>query len=145
MISMIKKLVIDSSVIIKWLNQDKEAGIAQADKIMSNALELKVELFAPELAKYESGNVLLKGKQLSPREANILLDTLYSLPITFVSESEDLAKDAFLLAYTHNITYYDAAFLSLARQYDATLITDNIKHQGKSSQVKVIALKNYGI
>jgi hypothetical protein len=27
--------------------------------------------------------------------------------------------------------------------YDATLITENIKHQGKTSDIKVIALKDY--
>lgn len=41
------------------------------------------------------------------------------------------------------ITYYDASFLSLAEQLGAVLVTENVKHQVKSSQVKVIPLKDY--
>jgi len=33
--------------------------------------------------------------------------------------------------------------MSLAKQCNATLVTDNIKHQGKDSSIKVIALKDY--
>ncbi len=137
------KIVVDTSVIIKWLNQTNEENIDKADQIMESALKGRTELLAPELAKYETGNVLLKGKQLTPGEAYISLGTVYSLPITFVSESEDLARETFSLAYKLGITYYDASFISLAKQYDAILVTENPKHQGKLQEIKVESLKNY--
>ncbi|PJE63357.1 hypothetical protein COU89_03735 [Candidatus Roizmanbacteria bacterium CG10_big_fil_rev_8_21_14_0_10_45_7] len=137
------KLVIDSSVIIKWLNTTDEQNIEKADKILSDSLQGNVELLAPELAKYEIGNVLLKSKQLTTHQAHISLGTVYSLPITFVVESEDLARETYYLATQGTITYYDAAFLSLAKAYGATLVTENIKHQGKSPDIKVIELKDY--
>src|SRR5258708_30599140 len=95
----------DSSVIIKWLNKDKEEGIEQASKLLEEALDGKIELLAPELARYEVGNVLLTNKKLSPSEAVVSLGTEYSLPITFVSETEDLSKQTFEFAYKHGITY----------------------------------------
>ncbi|MCH8821021.1 type II toxin-antitoxin system VapC family toxin [Patescibacteria group bacterium] len=136
-------LVVDSSVITKWLNKNNEKNIDKADLILEDTHKGKVELIAPELAKYEVGNVLLTGKKLVPKEANISLGTIYSLPITFVGETEDLAKQTFNLAFKHKVTYYDASFMSLAKQYKATLITDNIKHQGKSFEVKTVSLQNY--
>ena len=136
-------LVIDSSVQVKWLNQKDEDNIEIANRILQDALDNKVHLISPELAKYEVGNTLLKRKQLTPSEAKISLATLYSLPITFITESEDLFHQTFSIAYDFNITYYDASFLSLAKQYDATLVTDNVKHQGKSSGIKTIPLKDY--
>lgn len=136
-------LVVDTSVIIKWLNQKNEGNIAKADQILDDTQKGSVELIAPEIAKYELGNVLLKGKQLNLSEAFISLGTAYSLPIAFITESEDLAKDTFALAYKHNVTYYDASFLSLAKHYNATLVTENVKHQGKSSEVKVTSLEEY--
>ena len=48
-----KTLIVDSSVIVKWLNQTKEQNLEQADKILSEAREGKIQLIAPELAKYE--------------------------------------------------------------------------------------------
>ncbi len=136
-------VVVDTSVITKWLNQSNEENIDKADKIMESALKGEIELLAPELAKYEYGNVLLKGKQLTPQEADISLDTAYSLPITFVSESKDLAKETYNLAHKLEITYYDASFLSLAKKYNAVLITENTKHQGKSPKFKVKSLQDY--
>ncbi len=137
-----QRLIIDSSVIVKWLNQTNEQSLEQADEILSQAREDKVELFAPELAKYEIGNVLIT-KQIAPEDVIISLATLYSIPITFVAESENLAKQTYGLAFKLGLTYYDASFISLAKQYDATLITENIKHQGKSSEIKVKSLKSY--
>lgn len=136
-------LIVDSSVITKWLNKKDEGNLDKVNLLLENTRNGKVELFAPELAKYEVGNVLLTSKKLTPNEANISLGTAYSLPITFVGETEDLSKQTFEIAYKHGITYYDASFLSLAKQYNATLVTDNIKHQGKSSEIKAVSLKDY--
>lgn len=136
-------LVIDTSVFIKWLNQDNEKDIDKADQILQEVRAGKTELIVPELIKYEIGNVLLKGKQLMPEQAYISLGTAYSLPMTFVTESEQQAKDTYSLAYDLGISYYDASFISLAKQYNATLVTDNMKHQGKDASIKVVALKDY--
>lgn len=120
-------LIVDSSVIVKWLHQEGEEYIDQADAIMEEARSNQVELLAPELAKYEVGSAI------------------YSLPIQFIDETEDIANETYKITHKAKITYYDASFLSLAKQYGATLVTDNIKHQGKQLDVKVIPLKSYGI
>ena len=135
-------IVVDSSVIVKWLNQTNEVNIAKADEILQSAFEGSVELVAPELARYEIGNVLMK-KRLTIPEAVISLSTVYSLPISFIPESEELANETYNIAFNSGITYYDASFMSLAKLYDATLVTENLKHQGKSKDIKVKHLKDY--
>ena|SRR5258708_1564955 len=137
------KIVVDTSVLVKWLNQTNENDIDKADQLMQSALKGDIQLFAPELAKYELGNVLLKGKQLTPQEAYISLGTAYALPINFIPESETLAKDTYNLAFNLGITYYDASFISLAKQNKAILVTENIKHQGKSVEITVKSLRDY--
>lgn len=136
-------LVVDSSVIIKWLSKDNENHLDFVDKILRDAQNDRVVLIAPELAKYEIGNVLLYSKKLTSKQGRIVLTQFYNLPIKFVSESEELAKQTYDLAFSLGVTYYDASFISLAKQYNATLVTDNIKDQGKASEVKVISLKDY--
>ena len=138
-----KKTVVDSSIIIKWLNTDNEQSLEQSDKLLQKARDGGIELIAPELAKYEVGNVLLKGKGLTPAQAKTLLGTVYALPITYVSDSQELAEETYSLAYDLGITYYDASFMSLARQHDAVLVTENIKHQAKSEKIKVTSIKDY--
>src|SRR3989344_8716565 len=107
------KLVIDSSVIVKWLNNVNEDHIRQADRILADALKGNVELIAPELAKYEVGNVLLSKKKLSSQDIEFPIRALYEYPIQFISETAQLAKDTYDLASNIGITYYDASFMSL--------------------------------
>lgn len=137
-----KPVVVDSSVTVKWLNQIDEGLLGQADKLLSDAQAGSVSLLAPELSKYEIGNALLK-KKLDLPMAYESLGTIYQLPVTFVPESEELAKQTYKMALQDRITYYDASFIALAKQENATLVTENIKHQGKSQVVKVTSLRDY--
>lgn len=136
-------VVVDSSIIIKWLNQDGERFLKQADQLLKDVQQAKLALFAPELARYEVSNVLLKGKQLSPRQFVTVGQTFRSLPITFVVESSSLAQSCYIIAHKSQMTYYDASFLAVAQQLDAVLVTDNLKHQGKYAAIEVIALGEY--
>lgn len=139
----IRTIVVDSSVIVKWLNDDKEDSIEQADKLLGDVQRGEVALITPELAKYEVGNVLLKGKGLSYIQAKVVIEQLYALPIVFVEDTETLAQRTFELAVEVGITYYDASFMALAEQQSAVLITENIKHQGRTSTIQTVALKEY--
>lgn len=136
-------LVIDSSVIVKWLNTQEEENISKANKILEDARAQKVELFTSEVAKYEVGNALLVKKGLDLTQAYISLGTVYNLPLNFVPETQTLAQSTYKIGQDSKITYYDASFLSVAEQLGAVLVTDNVKHHGKSKRVKVIPLKDY--
>lgn len=138
-----QKIVPDSSVIVKWLNQTDEKYLEQSDQVLLDATNGKSVLIAPELAKYEVGNTLLKSKDLSVPDARISLGTVYTLPIQFVPQTEKQANEAYIIALQTNTTFYDASFVALAKQEKATLVTDNPKHQAKIKEVKVVALKDY--
>lgn len=143
-----KKIVTDSSVMVKWVSKDNESHLEEADQILRDVQKGQVVLIAPELAKYEVGNALLK-KGLTPAQAFQSLGTVYSLPVQFISETEELASQTYQMAQetksksSPNFTYYDAAFAALAKQEDAVLVTDNPKHQTKIGKVKVLSLENY--
>lgn len=136
-------IVVDTSVVVKWLNQDNEQDIDKADKILHDVSKGTARLLAPELVKYEVANVLLCGKKLTAKQARICLAAFYGLPITFVGDNEQLTLLTYNIAEKCGITYYDASFMAIAKDFDATLITDNVKHQGKAPDIAVIALKDY--
>ncbi len=138
------RVVVDSSVIVKWLSAEDEPHVEQADGLLRDCQAQRVELYAPELSKYEVGNALLKGKELGLREVRDALATTYSLPIHFLPESRELAERTYALAHRHRLTYYDAAFPALASALRATLVTDNVKHQGKVKGVRILSLAAYG-
>lgn len=139
-----KILILDSSVIVKWLNSQNETFLEQADKILKQVEKGKAEIIVPELVKYEIGNAIL-NKKLTLPETKSCLATLYAIPISFIPLDLETAQRTMEIASQLNITYYDASFLSLAEKWEAVLITDNPKHQKKSirGKVKVIAIKDY--
>lgn len=138
-----QKLVVDSSVIVKWLHQEEEQYLNQADQIIQDAQHGTVTLLAPELAKYEVGNALLLSKKITVDQAKVSFASLYSLPIQFIAQSENAANETYRIAQQANITYYDASFIALAKEENAILVTYNPKHQGKTQEVKVISLNDY--
>ena len=137
------QIVVDSSVIVKWLNQQNEKYTTQAESLLDDARTEKIELFTPEIAKYEIGNVILIGKKLSLTQAKEALEFFFSLPINFISQTQDIAESTYKIGQELNITYYDASFLSLAEELGTPLVSDNVKHHGRSKNVKVIPLKDY--
>lgn len=143
-----RKAVVDSSVIVKWLNHENELHLEQADSVLRDVQSGKIALFTPELAKYEVGNALLK-KGLTVAQAFQSLGTVSSLPIQFLPETEELAIQTYAMASevksqgNTGFTYYDAAFTALANQEKAILITDNPKHQAKVKNTKVLPLAEY--
>ncbi len=138
-----KKIVVDSSVMVKWLHQEDEGYLEQADRIIKDAQKDRIVVLAPELSKYEVGNALLIKKKLTPNEAKVLLASFYSLPIQFIAQSQDNANETYNIAHKAHITYYDASFIALAKQENAVLVTDNPKHQGKTKEITVRPLQNY--
>ncbi len=137
-----KQIVVESSVSVKWINQNDERLLDKADKLLLDAQAGKVNLLAPELSKYEIGNALLR-KGLDLPNAYESLGTVYQLPVTFVPQSEELARQTYEIAEQANITYYDASFVALAKAQNATLVTDNPKHQAKSQEARIESLKDY--
>ncbi len=81
-----------------------EQDLDQADKVLKDARDGKIELLAPELAKYEVGQV------------STPLHWLFKLPIKFISESEASCNETFSIAEDFKITYYDASFIALAKE-----------------------------
>lgn len=137
-----RQVVVDASVMAKWLRTEKEKYIEQANAMLDDLQKGYIELYAPELAKYEIGNFLKKRKLLA-HEAKASLASYYSIPITFIAETKELAEKTYKFADELNITYYDAAYLSLAEELNSALITENVKHHGSTTKVKVIPLARY--
>jgi predicted nucleic acid-binding protein len=111
-----KRIVVDASVMVKWIRREKEELLDQADLLLKHLQENKVELYAPELAKYEVGNVFVKRK-LIVAEAYNSLTTYYKIPITFLPETKEFVDNTYKIAAELEITYYDAAYVTLAENY----------------------------
>ncbi len=137
-----KAVVVDSSVIVKWFNQENEQYIKNADTLLGDWESGTIAVFAPELAKYEVVNALLY-KQLTEPALKASIAAFYSLPIVYKVQTEEASKETGVIAQKQKITFYDATFLQLAHELGASLVTANPKHQKSTKSVRVIPLSDY--
>ncbi|OGG02947.1 hypothetical protein A2W14_02100 [Candidatus Gottesmanbacteria bacterium RBG_16_37_8] len=137
-----RQIVVDSSVIVKWLSSQDEKWLNQADKLLKDCQDGKVKLHTPQLAKYEVGNALLY-KRMDIPSTYASFATLYVIPIIYHEETVDDAGQSMEIAKEANITYYDSVFLNLTKKLGAKLVTDNPKHHKKFKSIKVISISKY--
>lgn len=114
------RLVLDASIILKWvLDADDEDHWEAARDILDGWKEGTIELLVPPLWIYEVGNFLCRRK---PREAEQILTALRGLGLTEITSAPLLAETV-ALAVDYRVTFYDAAYLAVARLHQATLVT----------------------
>ena len=81
------------------------------------------ELFAPTLLPYEIGNACIKKITARPTEEQALFQALAAYGDMTVQEMS-IDRDAVAeLARKSRLSYYDPAYLWLARELDAELVT----------------------
>lgn len=113
-------LVLDASIVACWILPDEQN--AKADLAL-DALE-RERAFVPEIWGYEVRNLLVMNERRGRILQNVTtagLKFLSALPIDVErAADEDAALD---LARKHRLTFYDAAYLELARRKGLPLAT----------------------
>ncbi len=127
--------IVDASVILKWVvGQESEPDLGPAHSLLDAWRTGNVELAAPSLWPYEVGNFL--GRQLGP-EAGAIMEALLRLQIRSLELTETMYQRCFAWMGRHGVTFYDAAYLTVAVEFRGTLITTDrnfaqrMKHPGQ--------------
>src|SRR4030065_2433047 len=77
------RVVLDTSVIVKWFFKDDEKNIKKADLILKQYLNNEIKIIIPELSAFEMATVL-RNKIKKYQNVNIeIIDRLYNLGIIF--------------------------------------------------------------
>ena len=117
------RLLIDSSVLIKWLHSDGETEIQAARSIRTAHLAGEVEARIIDLALYKVGNVLLRALRWSSNDVADQLDDLLTIcgaPLTMTADWFRLAAN---LAGQHRLSFYDASWAAAAEALEIPLVS----------------------
>ncbi|MBZ8181549.1 type II toxin-antitoxin system VapC family toxin [Oscillatoria salina] len=121
------KLVVDSSVAIKWFIPQPYSSEAQ--KILNAYQSGSLLLLAPELIYAEVGNIVWKLSRfqgLSETDAVAILDGFCSINIS-VTPLASLLNDAYQLAVTHERSVYDSLYVVLSLRQNCQFVTADQK------------------
>lgn len=119
---MTTKLVLDTSVVIKWFQQE-ELLAARALVLREAYLEGQVWLLEPALLAYEIANVLRYKVVLSTTQVEAAVQSLYDLQMEWFLPSDALTRRAVVIARTYDTSVYDAVFAALAESVAARFVT----------------------
>ncbi len=134
-------LVIDASVLIKFYLPEILAD--RAERLLAGVGQGEVTLNAPDLIYPEIGNILwkkLRLKELNRSEIEEIIETMCLLSIR-VEPSKPLLPLAVEMSMDYGITVYDAMYLSVAKVYEAALITADrrlVDRMGKTDFKKYV-------
>ena len=133
-----KSYVVDASVILKWILGDKqEPDHDRATNLLNAWVEGAVELSAPILWQYEVGNFL--GREL-PKEAEEKMSLLLNLNIGQVDLNDNIFRLCFQWMEQNGVTFYDASYLAVAFEIQATLVTADEKFVKKMRKTERLCL-----
>ena len=117
------KIVVDSSVLIKWFKTRDEELLNEARNLLAQIEGQLVQVHVPALLLYEVGNILLLKTRLGLAGLEDALDRLERLPFVVAPPAAPLLRRASRLGRQLGLTFYDASFLALAVELDCPLIT----------------------
>ncbi len=120
---MAAKIVVDSSVLVKWFKSRNEDLLAEARALLDDVERKPLEVHVPALLLYEVGNILLMKTQLGPAALDDAMARLEALPFSVAPPATPLLRRAARLGRDLNLTFYDASFLALAVELDCPFIT----------------------
>jgi predicted nucleic acid-binding protein len=138
-------IIIDASIIIKWLLPDEEDKIAL--KIKQDFDKEMLTITIPHLTYYEIGNVLktaIKRERISEDSAKKLYSALIDLEFVVYA-----TKDLFALTLSKSIDFdisvYDASYVALAEYLQKPFVTADRKLLNKVKNKFVIDLREYKV
>lgn len=112
----------DASVVTKWyiMEEDFEKAVQIRDLHLSGRLTLS----SPLLVVYEVGNALSKHPAFSEPDSAKAFQSLLDMGLDLRSFAESkLLGESFKISRQLQLTFYDATYVALAKEYDAVLIT----------------------
>lgn len=141
---MAKTLIIDASVVAKWLLEDEQEN-PQALKIKNDFLDNKVTISVPIFLYYEVNNLLRSAtlsKRMNPEKAVKAYQGFLDLGF-IVYSSKELLTATLKKAFDMDISSYDASYIALAQYLQVPFYTADEKLVKKASTSLIKVLDDY--
>lgn len=120
-------IVVDASVVIKWVVDENDEATRRAIKLRERYLSGEENIICPDLLLYEIGNIFAYKTQLPSIAVTKAWQSFVLLAIPTVSATTELITDCLKFSQKYKITVYDAAYVALAELKKCSLVTADKK------------------
>lgn len=122
--------VLDASVILKWVVQEKDND--QALRLREEFYAGDREIIVPDLLLFEVANALRYNPSFTEKDIKEAIKTLFDIGIKIVTPTYSLLAKTVELAKSLDVTCYDATYLALAEELGFEFITADEKFYRKA-------------
>ena len=117
------RLLIDTSVLIKWFHATGESELAEARAIRDAHLRGDLDAHVLDLAIYEVGNVLARALNWPAVDIGDQLDDLLAIVGSPIVMARNWLHDTAFLAETHGLSFCDASWAATAAALGISLVS----------------------
>lgn len=117
------RLLIDTSVLIKWFHDAGESELAEARAIRDAHIRGDLDAHVLDLAIYEVGNVLARSLKWTSTDVGDQLDDLVRIVGAPIVMAQGWLRDAARLAESHVLSFYDASWAAAAAALGVPLVS----------------------
>ena len=130
------KYVVDASVVVKWFSMFEE-DIEHSEKLLNSHVEGTSPLASSSLVLYEVCNALRFNPNFDEDDLLKAATSLLKLGLELVDFPE-VFESAIALAFSQDITIYDAAYIAVSQTYHIPLITADYKLLAKIKDIPLV-------
>ena len=117
------RLLIDTSVLIKWFHSEGESELEQARALRSAHVSGELDAHMLDLATYEVGNVLTRALRWPAADVADQLDDLHAILGPALVMTQVWLRRAAKLADIHSLSFYVASWAATAAELEIPLIS----------------------
>ncbi|WP_375501934.1 type II toxin-antitoxin system VapC family toxin [uncultured Jatrophihabitans sp.] len=117
------RLLIDTSVLIKWFHETGESELVEARAIRDAHVRVELHAHVLDLAIYEVGNVLARALKWTAADVSDQLEDLLAIVGAPLAMQQDWLRDAAVLAESHALSFYDASWAAGAGALGVSLVS----------------------
>lgn len=117
------RLLIDTSVLIKWFHSEGESELEPARALRSAHITGDLDAHMLDLAPYEVGNVLSRALRWTATDVADQLDDLHEILGPPLVMTPAWLRVAATLAHLHKLSFYDASWAATAAELGIPLVS----------------------
>lgn len=117
------RLLIDTSVLIKWFHSTGESDLVAARAIRDAHLRGDLDGHVLDLAIYEVGSVLARALKWTATDVGDQLDDLLAIVGPPITMTQEWLRDAAELVEKHTLSFYDASWAATAAALGVPLVS----------------------
>ncbi len=116
-------IVLDASVVLKWILLDEEESVGEAKKLLDRIVGRELRAIAPDSILVEIANVMFWKKRFEKKEIVSFITYLGGGVINLVSSHNFEVSDLLDVMGEFDLTIYDAYYVLLAKRNDCQVVT----------------------